>query len=66
MVQTVLTPEKDSTCHWLEDGVGPHGKREKEIHSADTLTGLGKDFPRANSKECRPAANLDFSLVAPR
>lgn len=46
-MQTVPKPKKDSSCCWLEDGVGPHGKHEKEIPSADTLKKLGKDFPQS-------------------
>lgn len=39
-----VSKSEDSTCCWLEDGVGPYGKHEKEIHSPGILNKLEKDF----------------------
>lgn len=45
-VQRISKPEKDSTCCWLEDGVGPYQKHGKEICHADILEKPGKVSPK--------------------
>lgn len=49
----------------LEDGVGPYGRQEKEIHFADILNKLRKDFSSESSVGIQPCWYPDFNLMRP-